>query len=341
MDGNREAARDYDEAESMRLRMDLRAYLAPRTESDGGVEEAPSQRQLARQSLTRSLTDMGTNHLAAYEMIVGYPAFAAKRPQGEVLFAYYGLIRQIVDDHPDAPVPAGLMRFIEQEASDLEEFSIVVEIGMMNINMLTASEQMKGPLEQFAEYVSRKKQELDAYVTHVTAELYRKYGESVAEFANFSGESYALEKELMDKHKNNPDQLRNIIAAGQIRTDQGMTVARLQHDCELISRHSNSPMDQQSDIKQNLLMTAEGRMAMIAKFEHGLVNLGVYEPERCKGLFRKDLRTVAAKAAAAALYDLYLMESAKGDRVTITGHLVNYRFLSKQGKETAKRLTTE
>lgn len=340
MDNHREAAYGYSEAEPSRLKNDLQAYLASHKLHDEKTESMTDQREHARLSLTSALTDIGTNQWVAREMIIRYPSLASERPQGEVLYAYYALVKQ-ASDFPNSSVPTNLMEFIEQEANVLEEFSIVVELGMRDIDILTTNERTQGPLEQLAEYANQKRRELESYVTYVTSELYRKYAERVAEFSYYDSESHTTEKELIEGCRSNPEQLRNVIAGDQIRTDQGMSLARLQHDCELVSHHLSSPIDQQNDIKQGLLMTAEGRAAMIAQFEYWLVEQCAYEPEKYKGIFRRDLRTISAKAAAAALYDQYLMESAKGDKTMIKSCLVNYKFLSKQGKEVAKQLTTE
>lgn len=339
MESNREIANNYGEPESTRLKTDLRAYLAPQVGDVAVDEQILKVREHAQQSLSVALTDMSTNSWTAYEMIAEYSTLAKQRPQGEVLYAYYALVKKIVDENPDAPVPSGLLSFIEEQATDLEEFSVVVEIGMMNINSLTA-ERTTSPLEQFTAHVAHKQREFDAYVTRVTSELYQRHGEAVAEFSNFSGESYAREKELMDKYKNNPERLRNAIIADQIRTDQGLKTARLQHDCHLLTNHSGQMTDLHGDIKERTTLTSEGRVAIIAQYEHGLINVHAAEPERFKALFNRDLKTVAAKAYAAARYDQHLIESS-GDIQTLLSHWENHRFLSKQGKEAAKRIISE
>lgn len=336
MEGSRDSVSDYGEPESTQLKADLRMFMTSNTsDSDSGG------RLQAERSLVMALTDGSMNNWTAYEMIVNFDIFASEQPDIVVLYAYYALIKKIVDESPDAPIPESLMRFIEQEAHDREEFGIVVEMGMMDFHTLNFREQSKGPMDKFKEYIGRKRHELDAYVTFVSSELVRAYSESVAEFSRFHGESYALEKELIDKHFDKPGNLRNAIAAGQIRTDQGMAMARLRHDCELISQNGGSLIDQQNVIKQYILLTAEGRMAMVAQFEYGLVATHEGEPERLKGLMHKDLRTTSAKSLAAALYDEHLINQANGNTLALYDTLNSHRFLSKQGKETAKKILSE
>lgn len=339
MEGGREIASDFGDIESARLRSDLYTYMAPH---DGGTDESLEQireaRENAEQSLIGALVDLSVNDWTAREMIAAYDDIVVERDEGRVVYAYYSLIRQMIDHYPHVPVPASLIGFVEQRANAIEEFSIVVDLGMMNIGLLSAPERTSGSIESLIDHVKHKQRELDAYVAHVSSELYRSYSESVAELAKYSGESYTIERELIDRHRHNPDRLRNVIAAGQIRTDQGMAVARLQHDCDMIARHSGSIEDQQRDVKQYLLLTHEGRVATIAQYEQGLIAQYEEHPERLKMAIRRDLQTFAAKALAAARYDQYLIDRAKGDIIAIYNDLAAGYFLSEQGRKTAEQI---
>lgn len=331
MEGSGEVDSGYSEAESMQLKMDLQAYV-----TSGFADD--EQRELVSCTITNALANPATSERTALEMIAAHDTLTIERTQEFVLYAYYSLLREAAAMYPDTPMPQSLITFVEQQATELEEFSIVVELGMMNPDVLDMFEQPAGPMELFKEHVHRKHKELDAYVGSLTSDVYRRYSEAAAEFASCDGESYQYEKEIMEKHRCRPERLRNAIAAGQMRTNQGMAAARLQHDCEMISQHAGSLDDQKSDIAQRLLLTPEGRTAIIVQYEYGLINDAAGDPERYKLLLRKDLRTLAAKSLAAALYDKYLFDKASGDMKAIQNNLANHRFVSKQGKDTARQI---